>query len=299
MSGSNGDGQRPTLPAGRYIELEGRGRTFVREQTGPDGAPVVVLLHGWTATAALNWSPSFAPLGNRFQVLALDQRGHGRGLRSRAPFRLEDCADDIAALLGAVGVERCIAVGYSMGGPVAQLLWQRHPQLVDGMVLCATAASFKGTPRELLLATMATGGSIVADTLRAPPIALAVRTAIRGWGRVRPSSWWGLDEISGHDWAQIVEAGRAICRFDSRPWVLDTSVPTAVIATQDDDVVPHQRQLALAGAIPGASVRAIDGGHSACTTAPERFVAALVDACVEVAERATHPVRSRVVDRAA
>ena len=50
------------------------------------------------------------------------------------PFRLEDCADDIAALLAALGVDRCIAVGYSMGGPIAQLLWQRHPHLVDGLV---------------------------------------------------------------------------------------------------------------------------------------------------------------------
>ena len=49
-------------PVGRYVDLPGRGRTFVRELAGPDGAPTVVLLHGWTTTAALNWSPSFGPL---------------------------------------------------------------------------------------------------------------------------------------------------------------------------------------------------------------------------------------------
>ena len=140
MGGVTGSGQRggavsergtewsrPTLAPGRFVELPGRGRTFVRERGGPAEAPVIVLLHGWTATAALNWAPSFAPLSDRFRVIALDHRGHGRGLRSRRPFRLEDCADDVAALLAAVGIERCIAVGYSMGGPIAQLLWQRHP----------------------------------------------------------------------------------------------------------------------------------------------------------------------------
>ena len=160
------------LPAGRFVELPERGRTFVRECGEPEGAPVVVLLHGWTATAALNWYPSFAPLANNFRVIALDHRGHGRGLRSRASFRLEDCADDVAALLGAVGVERCIAVGYSMGGSIAQLLWQRHPNVVDGLVLCATVATFHGTPREVLLSTMATAG---ASSLAAPHPAARTR----------------------------------------------------------------------------------------------------------------------------
>ena len=245
-----------------------------------------MLLHGWTATAALNWTPSFGPLADSFRVLAIDHRGHGRGLRSRAPFRLEDCADDIAVLLHALGVDRCIAVGYSMGGPIAQLLWQRHPHLVDGLVLCATAATFHGTTRESVLTGMAVGGSLVAGAVFTRPLALATMTALRGWGAVRPSSWWGFEEIAGHDWGRIVQAGRELCRFDSRPWMRDTSVPTAVIATCDDDVVPHRRQLALAEAIPGATVRAVGGGHSACTATSGHFVPALVDACVEVADRA-------------
>jgi pimeloyl-ACP methyl ester carboxylesterase len=48
---------------GHDVELPGRGRTFVREVAGPPGAPTVILLHGWTATADLNWFTCFAPLG--------------------------------------------------------------------------------------------------------------------------------------------------------------------------------------------------------------------------------------------
>ena len=263
-TGTMTERRQSRLPPGRYVELPGRGRTFVREQPGPEGAPVVVLLHGWTATAALNWASSFTPLADHFRVIALDHRGHGRGLRGHAPFRLEDCADDVAALLGELGVGRCIAVGYSMGGPIAQLLWRRHPTLIDGLVLCATAAKFSGTPRELVLSGMASGGSILAGVVPTRPITRAALHVCRTWGRLCGSTWWGFEEIAGHDWADIVAAGRAICRFDSRPWLGSTAVPTTVIATEGDDIVPHRRQLALAGAIPNATLRIVAGGHGAC-----------------------------------
>ena len=56
--------------------------------------------------------------------------------------RLADCADDVAALVEELGTGKVIAAGYSMGGPVAQLLRRRHPDKVAGLVLCATAPAF-------------------------------------------------------------------------------------------------------------------------------------------------------------
>jgi pimeloyl-ACP methyl ester carboxylesterase len=291
MSRSDRIGGLARAPAGRFVELPGRGRTFVREHPGPAGAPTVVLLHGWTATAALNWSPSFAPLAQRFRVVALDHRGHGRGLRAAAPFRLEDCADDVAALLGTLGISECIVAGYSMGGPIAQLLWRRHPGAVAGLVLCATSAMFHGTRREWVLSGLATGGSFVAATPPMQPMLAAATTVLR--------SWCGATGLRGplirHDWTKIVEAGREICRFDSRSWLHELSVPTAVIATNADDIVPPRRQRALADAIPDATLRPVSGGHTVCTSDPRRFVPALVGACTEVAGRAA----VLTVDRAA
>ncbi len=278
-------GDRRAMPPGRGVELPQRGRTFVRELCGPEGAPTVVLLHGWTATAALNWGPSFEPLARRFRVVALDHRGHGRGLRARAPFRLEDCADDVAALLGALDVERCIVVGYSMGGTIAQLLWRRHPRLVDGLVLCATSARFNGTPRERLLSGIATGGCLVAGAVPVRQISQAAVLMCRGWRGLRGTGW-EFNEVARHNWTQIIEAGREICRFDSRPWLGEIDVASTVIVTGDDEVVPPRRQLDLAAAVPGATVRRVAGGHAVCTNDPRHFVTALVAACREVAERA-------------
>src|SRR5690348_2436288 len=141
----------PPLPMGRRIELPGRGTTFVRCIEGPPGAPTVVLLHGWIASGGLNWFNAFEPLAQRYNVVAPDLRGHGRGLRSRRRFRLADCADDVAALIDHYDTGPVIAVGYSMGGPVSQLLWRRHPEQVAGLVLAATSYRFILGARERLV----------------------------------------------------------------------------------------------------------------------------------------------------
>ena len=105
----------PVLPPARFVELPDRGTVMVRDFGAAPDAPAIVLLHGWTATADLNWFRCYGALGERYRVIAFDHRGHGTGLRSKKPFRLEDCADDAVAIAAALGVERFIPVGYSMG----------------------------------------------------------------------------------------------------------------------------------------------------------------------------------------
>jgi 3-oxoadipate enol-lactonase len=262
---------------------------FVRELSSRPEAPVVMLLHGWTATAGLNWHPCFAELAADFRVIAPDHRGHGRGLRADPAFRLEDCADDVAALARRLGITSLIAVGYSMGGCVAQLLWQRHRDLVSGLVLCATSSTFNATARERVLFSVAGATSTVAGAVPLDRLTVAAVRAWSGWTKLRGRSWWGFDELAGHDWPAIIEAGRQIGRFDSRSWTADISVPTTVIATGDDEVVPFRRQLALAESISGATLRRIPGRHAVCTVAPELFTHNLVAACTEIALRSTGP----------
>ncbi len=134
------------VPLTRRVELPGRGITRVWEYAGPDGAETLVLIHGVAGTAELDWEMVFAPLARHFRVVAADLRGHGDGIGLRARFRLEDCADDLAALAGVLDIPRFAAVGYSMGGIVAQLLYKRHASLVSGLVLCSTASGVRGSP---------------------------------------------------------------------------------------------------------------------------------------------------------
>ena len=134
----------PIPPATREITLPGRGTTHVLDLPGPTpDAPVLLLMHGIATTGPLTWFTVLDDLRRDYRVVTFDQRWHGRGIRS-AQFLLDDCADDAAALLDALDIDRAVVVGYSMGGATAQLLWQRHPERVAGLVLCSTTARWEG-----------------------------------------------------------------------------------------------------------------------------------------------------------
>lgn len=272
---------------GRWLDLGRRGRTWIREQRGPEGAPTLVLLHGLGATGGLNWAGSQAFLGDQFRMVAIDHRGHGRGIRTR-DFRLEDCADDVAAAVDALGIDRPIVVGYSMGGPVASLLWRRHPGLVGGLVLCATSRNFGGSPAEkLAFASMGLAGS--APVLFPTGV---IRTYLSLMGAVplpQPAVVkdvrWALDELAGHDPRSILQAAATLGRFNSAPWIGDVDVPTSVVVTGCDQMVPPARQLRLARSIAHASVHCLDVGHLCVGggSAKVEFLSTLRRACAEVA----------------
>ena len=75
----------PATPVSRPVELPGRGTTRVWECAGPRGADTLMLIHGLTFTAELNWAKVFAPLSRHFRVIAIDLRGHGDGIRTGTP----------------------------------------------------------------------------------------------------------------------------------------------------------------------------------------------------------------------
>ena len=292
------DPGRVALPEGRRLKLKRRGKIFFREVAGPEGAPVLLLLHGWVASGGLNWHHAFEPLGRHFRVIAPDLRGHGRGIRSWRRFRLEDCADDVAALLDELRVDSAIAAGYSMGGPIAKLLWRRHPSRVAGLVLCATShRPVRGNTVERAAFTSAM--AVVAGTARIGQLATPIPTALRRPlinlidrqpPTMRPT--WAAAEVGRHDPRMLMEAGVALGRYSAEGWFRTIDVPTAIVVTTQDRAILPEDQMQLALNIPGAQVFCIDLGHGACID--PRFADGLVRACTSVAgraERAELPAR--------
>jgi len=286
-SGEGRDSARadaPDLPPGAAMELPGRGSTFVRTLAGPPGAPTVLLLHGWTATADLNFYTCYEPLARHYRVVALDHRGHGRGIRTRKTFRLEDCAEDAVAVCDVLGIEQFIPVGYSMGGPVAQLVWRRHPTRVSGLVLCATSSYFANSRNERLGFL---GLSGLAALARLTPLQARQWLTEQVYLQRKTDQWepWAIQEASMHDWRAVLEAGRAIGGFSSREWIGEVDVPTSVLITMSDSVVPLRRQIRLFEGIPGAEAFRVDGDHDAVVREASRFVPTLLRACESVVQR--------------
>jgi pimeloyl-ACP methyl ester carboxylesterase len=276
--------QEAPAPQTRLVELPGRGVTRVWECAGPSGAPTLMLIHGVTVTAELNWSKVFIPLSRHFRVVAMDLRGHGDGIPVGWRFRLEDCADDVAALAGALAIDRFVAIGYSMGGMIAQVVWRRHAPMVSGLVLCATARNVVGSPAEKLAALALPSA---AAAIRWNPLLQPVSGEILGLTLLGPvgdpaTAAWARAQLRRTPLGTALSAVQAVCEFSSHSWISQVDVPAAVVVTTQDHIVPVARQRKLAAAIPGAAIHEVHADHAVCITAPQVFAQALLQACWSV-----------------
>jgi pimeloyl-ACP methyl ester carboxylesterase len=268
----------PVLP-GSTLLLPGRGETFVRDSGGQ--GPTLLLLHGWVVSADLNWIRCYEPLvAAGYRVVAIDHRGHGRGIRSPAPFRLRDCAADAAAVVEQLGCGPVTAVGYSMGGPITQLLAREHREHLNGIVLCATSSEWQDPEVRRVWRTM--GLLRLSLGLSAPGF---WRSLIEVSGMpVEESIAWVLAEMSRNNPADIAEAGRELGRFDSRPWLAEVTTTAAVLVTARDHSVPPRNQRALAEQL-GAPTIELAADHLAPGAPDSRFADALLRAIAAVRAR--------------
>jgi pimeloyl-ACP methyl ester carboxylesterase len=272
-------------PRGRMVDLADRGATYVVDLPGPHpDAPTVVLLHGLGVTASLCWAPTVGPLNEHARVVMFDQRWHGQGIFS-PHFTIEDCADDVDAVLAALGVEDAIITGYSLGGAVAQMVWSRRPARVSGLVLCSTARNWQGNAGERLFFPFM---NVVSRSMRTfSHRRAAERFEKRGSRDIHTDDVlaWALDEMRSVSGWSVAHALNAVGQFDSSPWIGSVDVPTSVVITRGDHAVPTRRHRRLADAIPGAQVFEADGGHTALMFAAETWVPTFVEAVLDTAGR--------------
>lgn len=274
----------PPLPPGSVVALPDRGEVFARDSGAEPvaGAPPVLLLHGWTASADLNWFAVYDDLAARHRVIALDHRGHGRGMRSSAPFSLEACADDAAALLHRLGVGPAVVVGYSMGGAIAMLLWSRHPEAVSGLVFSGTALEWSAPRERALWRTMSLFEVALRHGTGDGLVERAMREAIREDPDVAVHRAWVTSEFQRGSPTDLAGAGRALAGYDGRALATAVDVPAAVVLTTRDHLVPPAKQRRLADAL-GAPVFEVDADHLAPFSRGREFSAAICAAVTRVA----------------
>ncbi len=278
----------PPLPPGRLVDVPKRGEMLIRELPGSTDTvgPTILLLHGWTLSSDLNWFAVYAALARHGRVVAMDVRGHGRGIRSEQRFSLEAAADDAAALLEHLDAGPAIVVGYSMGGSIGLLMWRRHPQSVAGLVLQSTALQWRAALHERVLwNSMAAVEYVLRFGVPHGLTERYLRSAAEQNPDLRPVlPWLKAESLRGNPSA-IAAAGRGLSAFDARAYAPRIDVPTVVIVSKRDRLIWAGRQRELADAVPDSQVIEIDVAHNGWLVHPDVVCDAIESGLALVAER--------------
>lgn len=217
------------------------------------------------------------PVAQHFEVLAYDQRGLGRTTKPDRPYTMADYADDAAALLDAVGWDRCHVIGVSFGGMVAQELALRHPRRVDRLVLACTGSGGPGgasyplhqhlddTPEQRVRRQVT-----LSDLRRTPE-----------WQAANPGAFADLVE-QGLTGAQVGADGpgradgyrrQLLARKDHDTYdrLPALRLPVFVCGGRYDGIAPIGNQEALRDRIPGARLELFEGGHAFLQEDPRAY----------------------------
>ncbi|WP_435062585.1 alpha/beta fold hydrolase [Halobaculum sp. EA56] len=234
-----------------------------------DGPPVV-FVHGAIVDHS-QWAPQFDALADDYTVVAYDVRGHGRtGGSDRGAYSVDLFAEDLAALVDALDLDRPTICGLSLGGCIAMTYAARYPDRCSGLVLADT---FGPTPLTL-------GERVQRRALR-----LTIPfVRVLGYPRVERAMVWLQRRISGEgvagdygrieairetgplmSTAEFAKVIRALASFDrTRVDLASIAAPTLVLYGEHDAGFVRRQSAALGALIPGAEVAAVPGaGHAA------------------------------------
>jgi pimeloyl-ACP methyl ester carboxylesterase len=203
--------------AGQYAEVNGLNLYF---ETFGTGRPLI-LLHGGLGSGEM-FGPILPTLTEHHQVIAVDLQGHGRTADIDRPIDIRLMADDIAALIDHLGLEKPDVVGYSLGGGVALLTAVKYPEKVRRLVAASAHAWRRAIPPEML-AQQAQVNAAAAEALKGTPMyELYQRVA------PRPEDFPRLLDKIGESMAHD---------FDYSEEIRGLQVPTLLVAA-DADMAP-------------------------------------------------------------
>ncbi|MGB7756977.1 MAG: alpha/beta fold hydrolase [Salinisphaera sp.] len=269
------------------MKITANGLTLHADDSG-SGPLALVFLHYWGGTAR-TWHPVMAALPANLRKVALDARGWGQSDRPDDGYDIATMADDVEAAVAALGLERYVLVGHSMGGKVAQLLASRRPGGLAGLVLVAPSpAEGKSLPqpeRDGMAAAYAAPESVgwtIDNVLTERALSPAMRDQVIA------------DSLGGADAAKQFWPHAAISE-DVSADLAQIDVPVQVIGGQHDKVdgVDMLRRLVLPS-LSGATMQTLpDVGHLIPLEAPQALASAIAEfvdtECSGVCRTATRP----------
>ncbi len=270
------------LPDGEVVETAGAdGARLHGYRTGDRSGPTIVLVHGFIESIAF-WGPVARRLDG-FDVLIVDQRGHGASERGTAPYTTATLADDLRAWFEQHDLTDVTLVGHSMGGVAAMAFASDQAEVAAertrSLVLVTTLASPVQTPGVAGGITPERALAVMDRVMRRPNLGLF---ALLGTFGTRPSrvalettraAVLGCDPISRRDAFVMLQD------FDLRDTLADIALPTLVIAGSHDGLTPLAVNEIIAETIPGARLEVVHGrGHMLMFEAPDQLTDLIVQA---------------------
>jgi rifampin ADP-ribosylating transferase len=232
---------------------------------GDAGAKPILLLHAWGESRGS--FDRLIPLLTGFRVYAPDLRGQGEADKPEDGYSLAEQAEDAAAILDALNVQRAFVVGSSSGGYVAQQLATMHPERIAAVVLVGCPLSLQGRP----------AFSDEVDRLTDPLDEGWVRDSLSWFPLLHEVPQWFLEDrvrdglrMPAHAWKAILN-GLTEATPPTEAGTITIEAPTLILWGAQDNLLPRSDQEVLAARIEGAVLKVYpDVAHMVLWECPER-----------------------------
>jgi pimeloyl-ACP methyl ester carboxylesterase len=250
------------------------GRRVQYDVSGPEGAPVILLIAGLGASRQF-WFPVVEEFAKTHRVVTFDNRDAGESEPETAPYSMGDMADDAAGLLQALGVEMAHVVGISMGGFISQHLAVRHPEVVDHLVLVGTgpaAGKALNNPLAPPKPEDWIADPVERNRQRMPQNCAPGYFDTRQEQLETTSQRYRDNRMSLDGYSRQIQAISET--HDVRDRLKDISAPTLVIHGAVDPTVPLRGGELIAEGVPGARLLVYPGvGHLPPHEVTDQFIA--------------------------
>ena len=241
-----------------------------------EGLPII-FIHAFPLNQTM-WADQVAALGSRFRVITADLRGFGKSDAPAGPYTMDQMASDVRAVMQALSIESAVIAGCSMGGYAAFAFYRNYPQAARALVLIDTRAGLdteEARERREKSAEKAEreGARAIADDMA--PLLLGSTTE-----RDRPEIVQRVRAIiEANSPRGIAAAQRGMAaRLDSVSLLSEITCPTLVVAGSEDKLAGRAEAEAIAGKIPGSTLRVIESaGHLPNIERPDEFNKALIE----------------------
>lgn len=256
-------------------QVSAAGATFNVVDRG--AGPAVLLVHGFPLDHSM-WQAQLDALSMNNRLIVPDLRGFGRSTVTAGTVTMEQMADDLVALLDALGVQQPVCVcGLSMGGYIALAFWRKYRQRVRSLVLCDTRSAADAPEAAAARRTLA--DKATAAGMEQVAEAMLPKLIHPDTPKLRPQVTTAVKQMilgTNPRGAAAALRGMAI-RPDCADLLPTINVRTLVFAGEKDAISPPDEMRKIAAAIPSAKfVEIPEAGHMSPMENPERVNAELL-----------------------